>query len=113
MRDYNDLVDDVVSVLVHWYRGSLDESHNAGKPTLNPREYISEESGFLDKLISNRLDSEDNAKCVIVEHLLNPWGVLKGYSPDYDGVDGITRFRNDCVEAFCRKANYQYEHRLD
>lgn len=29
---------------------------------------------------------------------------------DYDGVDGITRFRNDCVEAFCRRANYIYEH---
>lgn len=51
-----------------------------------------------------------NAKCVLVTHLLNPWGVLKGYSPDFDGVDGITRFRNDCVEAFCRRANYIYEH---
>lgn len=65
---------------------------------------------FLDKLISNRLDSDENARCVLVTHLLNPWGVLKGYSPDYDGVDGITRFRNDCVEAFCRRANYIYEH---
>lgn len=113
MRDYNDLVDDIVSVLQHWYQGSLDGCHNAGTPALNPREYISDEDGFLDKLISNRLDSANNAKCVIVEHLCNPWGVLKGYSPDYDGVDGITRFRNDCVEAFCRKANYQYEHRRD
>ena len=84
--------------------------HNAGAPALNPREYISDESGFLDKLISGRLDSEDTAKCVIVEHLRNPWSVLKGYSPDYDGVDGITRFRNDCVEAFCKRANYMYEH---
>ena len=65
---------------------------------------------FLDRLISNRLDSEENAKCVLVTHLLNPWGVVKGYSPDFDGVDGITRFRNDCVEAFCRRANYIYEH---
>ena len=65
---------------------------------------------FLDKLISNRLDSADNAKCVIVEHLCNPWSVLKGYSPDYDGVDGITRFTTDCVEAFCKRANYIYEH---
>lgn len=65
---------------------------------------------FLDRLISNRLDSEENAKCVLVTHLLNPWGVLKGYSPDYDGIDGITRFRNDCVEAFCRRVNYIYEH---
>lgn len=113
MRDYNDLVDGVVSVLEHWYQGSLDKCHNAGTPALNPREYISDESGFLDKLISNCLDSEENAKCVIVEHLCNPWGVLKGYSPDYDSVDGITRFRNDCIEAFCRKANYLYEHRRD
>lgn len=40
MRDYNDLVDDVVLVLEHWYRGSLDECHKAGKPTLNPRDYL-------------------------------------------------------------------------
>lgn len=113
MRDYDDLVDSVVSVLEHWYQGSLDKCHNDGTPALNPREYISDESGFLDKLISNRLDSADNAKCVIVEHLCNPWSVLKGYSPDYDGVDGITRFRNDCVEAFCKRANYKYEHRCD
>lgn len=68
---------------------------------------------FLDKLISNRLDSDENAKCVLVEHLINPWGVLKGYSPDFDGVDAITRFRNDCVEVFCKRANYKYEHRCD
>lgn len=110
MRDYNDLVDSVVSVLEHWYRGSLDKCHNDGAPALNPREYISDESGFLDMLISNRLDSEENAKCIIVEYLCNPWSVLKGYSPDYDGVDGITRFRNDCVESFCKRANYIYEH---
>lgn len=65
---------------------------------------------FLDKLISDRLDSEENTKCVLVTHLLNPWGVLKGYSPDFDGVDGITRFRNDCVKAFYERANYIYEH---
>lgn len=47
MRDYNDLVDGVVSVLEHWYRGSLDECHKAGKPTLNPREYLGYDSGFL------------------------------------------------------------------
>lgn len=47
MRDYNDLVDSVVSVLVHWYRGSLDKCHNAGTPTLNPREYLGYESGFF------------------------------------------------------------------
>lgn len=110
MRDYNDLVDSVVSVLEHWYRGSLNTYHNAGKPTLNPREYLGYDSEFLDKLISNRLDSEENAKCVFVAHLLNPWGVLKGYSPDYDGVGGITRFRNDCVETFCKRASYIYEH---
>lgn len=110
MRDYNDLVDGVVSVLEHWYRGSLDKCHNDGTPTLNPREYISNDSEFLDRLISNCLDSEDNAKCVLVTHLINPWGVLKGYSPDFDGVDGNTRFRNDCVKAFCRRANYIYEH---
>lgn len=113
MRDYNDLVDGVVSVLEHWYQGSLDGCHNAGTPALNPREYISDDSKFLDMLISDRLDSEDNAKCVIVKHLCNPWGVLKGYSPDFDGVDGITRFRNDCVEAFYKRANYQYEHWQD
>lgn len=110
MRDYNDLVDGVVEVLTHWYRGSLDKRRNDATSALNPREYISAESGFLDMLISNRLESDDNAKCVIVTHLINPWGVLKGYSPDYDGVDGITRFRNDCVEAFCKRANYIYEH---
>lgn len=60
--------------------------------------------------ISNCLDSEDNAKCVLVTHLLNPWGVLKGYSPDFDGVSGSTRFRNDCVKAFYKRANYIYEH---
>ena len=110
MSCYSDLVDGVVSVLVHWYRGSLDKCHNDGTPALNPREYLDYDSGFLDKLISNRLDSEENAKCVLVTHLLNPWGVLKGYSPDFDGVDGITRFRNDCVESFCKRANYIYEH---
>ena len=110
MRDYDDLADSVVSVLEHWYQGSLDKCHNAGTPTLNPREYLGYESGFFDKLISDRLDSEDNAKCVIVEHLCNPWGVLKGYSPDFDGVSGITRFRNDCVKAFYERANYIYEH---
>lgn len=110
MRDYDDLVDGVVSVLEHWYRGSLDKCHNDGTPTLNPREYLGYDSGFFDRLISDRLDSEDNAKCVIVKYLCNPWGVLKGYSPDFDGVDGITRFRNDCVEAFCKRANYIYEH---
>lgn len=110
MRDYNDLVDGVVSVLEHWYRGSLDDCHKAGKPTLNPREYISNVSGFLDRLISNCLNSEDNAKCIIVKYLCNPWGVLKGYSPDFDGVDGITRFRSDCVKAFYKRANYIYEH---
>lgn len=47
MREYNDLVDGVVSVLEHWYRGSLDECHKAGKPTLNPREYISNDSEFF------------------------------------------------------------------
>ena len=110
MRDYSDLVDSVVSVLEHWYRGSLDECHKAGTPTLNPREYISNDSEFLDKLISNRLDSDENARCVLVTHLLNPWGVLNGYSPDFDGVSGITRFRNDCVKAFYKRANYIYEH---
>lgn len=68
---------------------------------------------FLDKLISDRLDSEENAKCVIVKHLCNPWSMLKGYSPDFNGVSGITRFRNDCVKAFCKRAAYQYEHRRD
>lgn len=29
MRDYNDLADSVVSVLEHWYQGSLDECHKA------------------------------------------------------------------------------------
>lgn len=110
MRDYDDLVDGVVEVLTYWYRGSLDKCHNDGTPALNPREYLGYDSGFLDKLISNRLESDDNAKCVLVTHLINPWGVLKGYSPDYDGVDGITRFRNDCVEAFYKRANYIYEH---
>lgn len=47
MRDYNDLVDGAVSVLEHWYRGSLDECHKAGKPALNPREYIGYDSGFF------------------------------------------------------------------
>lgn len=47
MRDYDDLVDSVVSVLEHWYRGSLDTCHNAGMPTLNPREYISNASEFF------------------------------------------------------------------
>ena len=47
MRDYDDLVDGVVSVLEHWYRGSLDTYHNAGTPTLNPREYISNDSEFF------------------------------------------------------------------
>lgn len=47
MRDYNDLVDGVVSVLEHWYRGSLDECHKAGTPTLNPREYLGYDSGFF------------------------------------------------------------------
>lgn len=47
MRDYNDLVDGVVEVLTHWYRGSLDDCHKAGTPTLNLREYISDESGFF------------------------------------------------------------------
>lgn len=65
---------------------------------------------FLDKLISSRLDSDENARCVLVTHPLNPWGVLKGYSPDFDGVDGITRFRNDCIKAFYKRANYIYEH---
>lgn len=51
MRDYSDLVDSVVSVLEHWYQGSLDKCHNDGTPALNPREYISDESGFFDKLI--------------------------------------------------------------
>ena len=110
MRDYNDLVDGVVSVLEHWYRGSLDECHKAGKPTLNPREYLGYDSGWLDRLISNCLDSEENAKCVLVTHLLNPWGVLKGYSPDFGDLDGITLFRNDCVKAFYERANYIYEH---
>ena len=110
MRDYNDLVDGVVSVLEHWYRGSLDECHKAGKPTLNPRECLGYDSGFFDRLISDCLDSEDNAKCVIVKHLCNPLGVLKGYSPDFDCVSGITRFRNDCVKAFYERANYIYEH---
>lgn len=110
MRDYNDLVDGVVSVLEHWYRGSLDECYKAGTPTLNPREYISNDSKSLDMLINNRLDSEENARCVLVTHLLNPWGVLNGCSPDFDGVSGITRFRNDCVKSFCKRANYIYEH---
>lgn len=110
MRDYNDLVDGVVSVLEHWYRGSLDECHKAGKPTLNPREYLGYDSGWLDRLISNCLDSEENAKCALVTHLLNPWGVLKGYSPDFGDLDGITFFRNDCVKAFYERANYIYEH---
>lgn len=83
---------------------------NVATPTLNPREYLGYDSGFLDRLISNCLDSEENAKCVLVMHLLNPWGVLKGYSPDFDGVSGITRFRNDCVKAFYERANYIYEH---
>lgn len=47
MRDYNDLVDGVVEVLTHWYRGSLDKCHNDGMPTLNPREYISDDSEFF------------------------------------------------------------------
>lgn len=110
MRDYDDLVDGVVSVLEQWYRGSLDECHKAGKPTLNPREYISNDRGFLDKLISNCLNSEENAKCVLVTHLLNPWDVLKGYSPDFGDLAGITFFRNDCVKAFYARANYIYEH---
>lgn len=74
-------------MLEHWYRGSLDECHKAGKPTLNPREYLGYDSGWLDRLISNCLDSEENAKCVLVTHLLNPWGVLKGYSPDFGDLD--------------------------
>ena len=43
MRDYADLVDSVVSVSEHWYRGSLDRCRNAGTPALNPREYIGDE----------------------------------------------------------------------
>ena len=61
MRDYSDLVDSVVSVLQRWYQGSLDKCHNDGTSALNPREYFDYESGFLDKLISDRLDSEENA----------------------------------------------------
>ena len=110
MRDYNDLVDSVVSVLEHWYQGSLDECRKAGKPTLNPREYLGNDGRFLDKLINNCLDSKENAKCVLVTHLLNPWDVLKGYSPEYDCVGGITHFRNDCVKAFYERGNYIYEH---
>ena len=94
-----------IGIEVLWTRAIMLE-----KPTLNPREYLGYDSGFLDRRISNCLDSEENAKCVLVTHLLNPWGVLKGYSPDYDGVDGITRFRNDCVKAFYERANYMYEH---
>lgn len=74
-----------------------------------PREYaITTDS--MDTAIKRTLISDDDIMCVIAEHISNPWGVLKGYSPDYDGVDGITRFRNDCVESFCKRANYIYEH---
>ena len=110
MSCYSDLVDNVATLMKYWYENEVSDCYKEGMSAPTPREYISDESGFLDKLISNRLESDDNAKCVLVTHLLNPWGVLNGYSPDFDGVDGITRFRNDCVKAFYERANYIYEH---
>ena len=81
------MVEGVAEALAYWYQDKLNRCQNAGEPSMSPREYISDQSGFfLDKLIDDRLDSAENAKCIIVEHIRNPWSVLKGYNPDYELV---------------------------
>lgn len=111
MDTYNDLVDDVVTHMLYMYEDYLSDCYDAGTPTISPKEYATKMDS-MPIVIERTLTSKDAIMCVcvITEHISNPWNVMKGCSPDYDGVDGITRFRNDCVEAFYERAKYIYEH---
>lgn len=110
MRSYGEFVESVADALIYRYQDKLDRWQSSGEPVMSPREYVANEDGYLDCIIDDRLNSADNAKCIIVEHLRNPWSVLDGGSPDYDGTDAVTLFKNDCIEAFCKRVNYIYEH---
>ncbi len=109
MYSYDDLVDEVATHVLYWYYDYLSDCYDAGTPTLNPKEYVAKIDS-IEIAIEGALTSKDAVMCVVTKHISNPWNVMKGCSPDYDGVDGITRFRNDCVEAFCKRAAYAYEH---
>lgn len=110
MRSYSELVESVAQALMYWYQDKLDRWQNSGEPALSPKEYIAREDGYLDRIIEDGLNSADNAKCIIVKHLRNPWSVLDGGSPDYDGADAVTLFKNDCIETFCKNVAYKQEH---
>lgn len=107
MCDYDDLVDDVATHMLFWYEDYLSDCYDAGTSTLSPKEYVVKLDS-MEIAIEGALTSKDAIMCVVTKHISNPWNVMKGCSPDYDGTDAYHHFWKDCAEKFYEDA-YDYK----
>lgn len=73
-------------------------------PTPTPKEYVGT-TNSMHLAIRNTLTSDSAVMCVVAEHINNPWAVMVGENPDYDGDDAFTRFWADCANAFYEAVN--------
>ena len=109
---YNDLVDNVATLMKYWYEDYVSDCYNNGISAPTPRGYvISTDSMTI--AIKTTLTSNDSIMCVVTEHIGNPWEVMNGEKPDYDGDDAFTRFWDDCANAFYDEVNREILAMLD
>lgn len=105
MSCYGDLVDNVATLMKYWYENEVGDCYKEGMSAPTPREYVIT-TDSMDTAIKRTLISDDDIMCVIAEHISNPWDVMNGEEPDYDGGDdAYVRFWTDCSKAFYDEVN--------
>lgn len=105
MSCYNDLVDNVATLMKYWYEDYVRDCYKTATSALTPKEYV-ETTNSMYLAIRNTLTSNDDIMCVIAEHISNPWDVMNGEEPNYDcGDSAYVRFWFDCAKAFYDEVN--------
>ncbi len=104
MSCYNDLVDNVATLMKYWYKNEVSGCYKEGMSAPTPKEYV-DTTNSMYLAIRNTLTSNDAVMCVISEHIYNPWSVMAGREPDYGCDDAYVRFKYDCTKAFYDEVN--------
>ena len=104
MVNYSDLVDNVATLMKCWYENEVSDCYKEGMSAPTPREYVIT-TDSMETAIKLTLISDAAVMCVVAEHINNPWAVMVGENPDYDGDDAFTRFWADCANAFYEEVN--------
>lgn len=105
MSCYNDLVDNVATLMKYWYKNEVSGCYKEGMSAPTPSEYVIT-TDSMKTAIKCTLISDDDIMCVIAEHISNPWDVMNGGEPNYDcGDSAYVRFWFDCAKAFYDEVN--------